>query len=741
MFRVNGGVAPVPSSTKPEAGAMNGHAGKILRVDLSAGKWSGIDTRDYRPWVGGHGMGSAIFYDIVVGEKALDLESVDGFSAENVITMMTSPLCGTCAPGAAARTEVQGIGVHSSPIGWFTRSNFGGRFAAMLKFAGWDGIVLEGAAAEPVWIDIRDEEVSVRQCAELELWGTDTRQCQERIWEKVRGDAAPGGWFAPQGASGQTTQRPAVLAIGPAGENQSRLGALIHDAGSAAGQGGFGGVWGYKKLKAISVVGTGSVHVADPAALLEARLWQKANFQHDLDNEELCKPTFPSYGHWAPPNPGDNWLLEMPDDGLRPQACVGCHAGCRARYQSGLGNESNCFNTAFYNYTRPGTDLTEQAEIQRRAGDLSNLYGVNSHELVYGIPYLLELSRRGELGPGKAIDCPLEFDELGSLEFIERLIRAISHGDDGLGNPHPFGRAVSQGFYRAAESWGRLSGEKGDLKTGLLPFPHWGLPVHLDPRFQLEWGYGTILGDRDANEHDFEFLYRDPTEADASLSGEPLAAAERAVKIYTDKMAPYNQTEEPMRMLDYGSGNMYSEHMARLVAWHRHYTRFWKQSALFCDWQYPDFINPHAPDMVGSTGEAEPGFINAVVGSDMSFLDGMELGRKIWNLDHAIWTLQGRHRDQVAFADYVYDGPTDEQQGTGGRHLVPCRTDGKWEYRNVNTADRMIDREAFERFKTRFYRLEGWDPDTGYPTRKTLRELNLEFVADALEKKGRLGNG
>jgi aldehyde:ferredoxin oxidoreductase len=718
---------------------MTGYAGKILRVNLTDGSYRELATADYAQWVGGHGMGSAIFYHIAVGEKALDLATVDGFSPENVITVMTSPLCGSGAPGASSRTEVQGIGVHTSPVGWFTRSNFGGRFAAMLKLAGWDGIVIEGAAVDPVWIDIRDSQVSVRACAELDLWGTDTRQCQERIWEKVRESGEYGGWIRPAGVDERTTQRPAVLTIGPAGENQSRLGALIHDMGNAAGQGGFGGVWGYKKLKAISVIGSGGIPVADPRALLQARLWQKAHYQHDLGNRELCRPTFPSYGHWVPPNPGDNWVFDLPGDGKRPQACVGCHAACRARYQSGLGNESNCYNTAFYNQSRAGTDPAVQAEIQRKASDLANLYGVNSAELVYGIPYLATLARQDVLGPGKAIDCPLDFERLGTYEFIEQLIKAIARGDDGRGNPHAFGQAVSQGFYRAADSWGRLRGENGDLATGLLPFPHWGLPVHLDPRFQLEWGYGTILGDRDANEHDFEFLYRNPTEADASPFEEPLATAEQAVKIYTDKMQPYNQIEEPMRMLDYGPDNMYSEHMARLVAWHRHYTRFWKQSALFCDWQYPDFINPYAPDMVGSTGEAEPKFLNAVVGSTMSFLDGMELGRKIWNLDHAIWTLQGRHRDQVHFADYIYSGPTGDQQGTGGRHLVPCLVAGRWEYTNVNTAERKLDRDTFEQFKTRFYQLEGWDTESGYPTREILQELGLGYVADALEQRGKLG--
>ena len=73
-----------------------------------------------------------------------------------------------------------------------------------------------------------------------------------------------------------------MLAIGPGGENLSRLGALIHDAGNASGQGGFGGVWGSKRLKAISVIGTGGIHVHDPKALLRARLWQKKHYAFKL---------------------------------------------------------------------------------------------------------------------------------------------------------------------------------------------------------------------------------------------------------------------------------------------------------------------------------------------------------------------------------------------------------------------------------------------------------------------------
>lgn len=111
---------------------MNGYAGKILILDLTEKRVGAMPTKKYQNWMGGHGMGSAIFFDMVKDK------TIDGFHPDDAVMMMTSPLSGTLVPAASGRTEVQGIGVQSYPIGWFTRSNLGGRFSGMLKFAGWD---------------------------------------------------------------------------------------------------------------------------------------------------------------------------------------------------------------------------------------------------------------------------------------------------------------------------------------------------------------------------------------------------------------------------------------------------------------------------------------------------------------------------------------------------------------------------------------------------------------------------
>ena len=693
---------------------MNGYAGKILSVDLTEQKVRAILTSKYEHWMGGHGMGSAIIFDLVKDK------TIDGFHPDNTVTMMTSPLSGTLVPAASGRTEVQGIGVQSYPIGWFTRSNLGGRFSGMLKFAGWDGVVIQGKAEKPVWIDIRDDDVRIRDCAPLSLWGKETWDCQKTIWDFVISGAKYGEWRSASGnEESKTTQRPAVVAIGPAGENLSRLACLIHDASNAAGQGGFGAVFGSKNLKAISVIGTGQVEINDPKMLLATRLWQKKNYAFDL---AYLKETNPSFKHQSAPVPVVLWDKGRPQIDQRPQACLGCHSGCRARYKDTKGNEASCFASVFYWDAK-------SLDIQRLASDLINRYGLNAVEMCFGLLYIQLLNQSGRLKTAKIPDCPLNFRTYGSAEFVEQFVKMVAYGDDGKGNESEFGKDVSGGFVRAAAKWGRM---EEDLASGILAFPYWGIPIHKEPRAQVYWGYGTLLGDRDINEHDLDWIKWDASTAKLA-GGKPRLPAEDVVKIVTDKMVPF---QGDMDMLDFSEKNIYSEHMAKLVAWHRYYTRFWKQSMLFCDARWPDFVNIHRPDNIGSTGIAESKYIKAITGQDFSFLDGINLGRKIWNLDHAVWTLQGRHRDMVHFADNVYEKrplfPTDVPNA-----YMPGKENGKWDYYGYSR--RTLDRDKFDEFKTRFYRLQGWDESSGYPKRSTLESLGLSYVADELEKNGKIG--
>jgi aldehyde:ferredoxin oxidoreductase len=78
------------------------------------------------------------------------------------------------------------------------------------------------------------------------------------------------------------------------------------------------------------------------------------------------------------------------------------------------------------------------------------------------------------------------------------------------------------------------------------------------------------------------------------------------------------------------------------------------------------------------------------------------------------------------------------QPGVVDQYL-PGRKNEKWDY--INTRGRHFERDKFDEFKTRFYKLQGWDTSTGYPTRETLESLDLGYVADELEQSDRLGRG
>ncbi len=680
-----------------------GYTGKILRVNLTTKSIGIIDTAKYEDFGGGHGIGSAIFFDLVADQLPFD-----AFDPKNVITIMTSPLSGTHVPGSG-RCEVQGVAPMYYPVEWFSNSNWGGRFTAQLKYAGWDGIVIEGASDEPVWINIINDKVTIEKATGL--WGMDTADTQEEIARWVIPGAKFGEWLDVD--NGYSTQVPAVACIGLAGENRSRIASIVHGPGSSAAQGGFGGVWGAKKLKAISVIGTGSVPIADPKALMEARLWFN-RFQWNVD-----KPLDPVMESRAfmlfngAPSGGNTHNLTVPLEPARAAACASCPRGCRMRLASGKSNEAVCAGTVEYmNLEGPRVD-------KMRATDLLHAYGINHWHIAGPRNYLNALYKMGVLGRGKQIECDLPMERINTLEFNQALMRRIAMRE-GIGD------ALSEGLARAAVKWGRY---KEDLSSGVLNLAYWGCVEHYDPRVEVEWGYGSILGSRDIMMHSFNYPLHWMPMAMMRAGVEPYLSAQRAVEIVAAAMIPYQG--DPF-MLDYGEGptGIYSDHKVKQVAWHRHYQRFWIESTGFCGWRWPMFFTNNTVDRIGATPEAEPKFWNAVTGKNITFADGMEIGRKIWTLDRAMWVLQGRHRDQEVFPDYIYNKPSQA-------HIMPVYQDGKWVY--ATNAGRKLDRAKFEDWKTRFYKFEGWNPDNGWPTRSTLESLGLKRVADLLQRKHRLG--
>jgi len=364
------------------------------------------------------------------------------------------------------------------------------------------------------------------------------------------------------------------------------------------------------------------------------------------------------------------------------------------------------------------------SETSGKATDLAQQFGVNTFELHSMLFYLKALSDQGILGRGRKINTGLPMDRLGEVEFIEDLLYKISNRQD-------IGDDLAEGLPRAAERWGRL---EEDQETGLLGDMFWGYPAHFDTRTEAYWGYASIVSGRDVNCHDFNVLsYWMPT-IDIKEGRSPLVPAEQVAR-WIGAIGPYYDPE----MLNFGTNNIYSIHMARTTAWLLHYSLFWKQSCGLCDNAFPDFVNPYRPDYRGLTPEGELRFYRAVTGEELSFDDSMETGRKILNLDKAIWTLQGRHREMEKFPKYIYTMDAQKAAYIPGRppiYYMPTLEDGKWDYQNV--IPRHLSEQKVEEWKTLFYELEGWEPETGWQMRATLEGMDMKYVADELERNGKL---
>ncbi len=135
-----------------------GLVGHILRVNLTSGEIRLEDTESLvGDFIGGRGFGQKILFETLAPEVLpLDPESVLIFTA--------GPLVGTLAPGSC-RLSISGKNALTGGIG---SSNIGGHFAPELKYAGFDGIIIEGRSDKPVYLLIEDKRAAIKRAERLQ---------------------------------------------------------------------------------------------------------------------------------------------------------------------------------------------------------------------------------------------------------------------------------------------------------------------------------------------------------------------------------------------------------------------------------------------------------------------------------------------------------------------------------------------------------------------------------------------
>jgi len=205
---------------------IGGYAGKFLRLDLTFERlWDQVfDEETLRKYIGGTGIGAKILYD-EVSPKACWSDPV------NRLTIASGPLGGTRVPGSGTISLV----TKGALTNGATSVQANGLLGAYLKFSGYDGIIVQGAARRWLYLHIEDDKAELRDANHL--LGRDTYETSDLIKEELE----------------KKEMQMSALSIGPAGEHLVKFAGVFVDKGHSASHNGPGAVMGSKKLKAIAV--------------------------------------------------------------------------------------------------------------------------------------------------------------------------------------------------------------------------------------------------------------------------------------------------------------------------------------------------------------------------------------------------------------------------------------------------------------------------------------------------------
>ena len=211
---------------------------KLAIVDLSSKK---VDIKQTpislkKLFLGGRGLNSYYLYKMIK-------PGIDPFSHDNILIFGTGFLTGTLVPNSS-RFNVTAKSPESCILG---DSNCGGYFAAELRYAGFERLIILGKSKKPCFLYVNDGKIEIKDAKDY--WGMDTTEVQQTLRKDL----------------GQVES--AVCGI--AGENLVRFACVRTGVKNAAGRGGLGAVMGSKNLKAIAAKGTKGIEIAHPEEMLE----------------------------------------------------------------------------------------------------------------------------------------------------------------------------------------------------------------------------------------------------------------------------------------------------------------------------------------------------------------------------------------------------------------------------------------------------------------------------------------
>jgi aldehyde:ferredoxin oxidoreductase len=461
-----------------------GYTGNILRVDLSHGRITveKIDEAFCRKYMGGAGF---IAYYLLNELKP----GTDPLGPDNKLIFALGPVTGVQLPGSGRNC----VGARSPLTGGITKTEAGGFWGAELKRAGFDALIIEGKAKNPVYLWIQDGKAEIKDA--IGLWGMTTHDTEKAI----------------RAECGDNLIR--VASIGPAGEKMVRYACIMNDLKDAAGRGGMGAVMGSKNLKAIGVRGHKAPVVADPEKIKELRQFILNNRPMWANFAELGTgggmAAFVAAGNVPVRNFRDGLFPEVVDISgetirdtirIKMEGCYACPVRCKkvVRVEEPYEVDPAYGGPEYETLAALGANCgVSDLKAIAKGNELCNAYSLDTISTGVAISFAMECFENGLLTTGDTDDLELRFGNAGAmLKVIELIARRQGIGD-----------LLAEGTLKAAEKIGRNAMDYAMQVKGLE------IPMH-EPRVKAALGLGYAVNphgaDHCANLHDTMYTQQSP---------------------------------------------------------------------------------------------------------------------------------------------------------------------------------------------------------------------------------------
>ena len=455
--------------------------GKILRVNLDK-ETTSTETMEetfYRRHFGGRGLISYILLN--------ELEpKIDPLGPKNKLVFACGPVTGAPVSGSGRNS----VGAKSPLTGAYGEAEAGGFWAAELKQAGFDAIIVEGKASSPVYLWIDDQKVELRDASRL--WGLEIRKSQERIQTEL------------------DNKKVKLAQIGPGGERLVRYACVINDMNHAAGRCGMGAVMGSKNLKAVAVKGSTKVPVSKPKRLGNLAKWMAQNVQ----NLAYSLHTFGTGDGMDAMEATGNLPVRNFRDGDFPEVdqidartakeqvvvgmgtCFACAIACKkeVKVEGSWSVDPEYGGPEYETLASLGSNCgVSDIKAVCKANELCQRYSIDTISTGVTISFAMECFEQGILTTDDTGGMDLSF---GNAESMVKMVELI-------GEKHGLGALLAEGTKRAAEKIGKGAEEFAVNVKGQE------VPMH-DPRLKrgeaLGYAVSPTGADHVHNIHD-TFLY------------------------------------------------------------------------------------------------------------------------------------------------------------------------------------------------------------------------------------------